>query len=110
MNAFFAMNVPTTYDDRGYLLWAAQNWMFLVLPAIAFITFVIAWTVQRVRACSAGTPGGPGFAPPSPVSGMTEDSGASDSSSDAEAQGQTLWTLLPRHAMGTHGSVLPSTC
>ena len=93
MNAFFAMNVLTTNDDRGYLLWAAQNWMFLVVPTLVLITFIIAWVVQQVRACSAGMPGG--SAPPDSLSGVTGGAEMPESPSGAEPEGQAPWSFIP---------------
>ncbi len=70
MNAFFAMGIPTTTDDRGYYLWAAQNLIFLVLPTIVFLTFLVAWVVQQIRACKTGAPGG--SPPPTSLSETSE--------------------------------------
>ncbi len=66
MNALFAMGTPPTIaDDKTYFLWAGQNWMFLVLPTLTFVTILIAWVIRRVRACIAGTSGDSGATPPS---------------------------------------------
>jgi hypothetical protein len=60
VNAFFAMGTPPTINDSSsYLMWAAQNWTFLVLPTFTFMTFLIVLVVQWVQASSASadTPG-----------------------------------------------------
>jgi len=54
------MGVPTTTDDRGYLLWLSQNWTLLVVPTVAFSALLIALVVRKVRAWTAATPGSPG--------------------------------------------------
>ncbi len=82
MNVLLAMGIPTTTDDRGYLLWLAQNWTMLVLPTLACAALLIAWVVRAVRAWTAAPPGsadrpgaqplsadlsGPSGSPPSPT-------------------------------------------
>ena len=59
MNILFAMGIPTTTDDRGYLLWFSQNWTVLVLPTLAFSALVIAWLVRKVRDWNVATPSSP---------------------------------------------------
>jgi hypothetical protein len=57
MNVMFAMGVPTTADDRGYLLWLAQNWAVVVVPAICLSAVLIAWLVRKIGSWTAATPG-----------------------------------------------------
>ena len=57
MNVLFAMGIPITTDDRGYLLWLSQNWTLLVVPTVAFSVLLIALLVRKIRAWTAATPG-----------------------------------------------------
>ncbi len=96
MNAFFAMNVPTTNDDGGYLLWAAQNWLFLLLPTLVFLTLFVIWVARRVRACAAGTPGGSASLPPDSPSETMDRRESPDIPSGSDPDRQTLWLFWPK--------------
>jgi len=56
MNAILAIGIPTTSDDRGYLLWLAENWPALVVMATALGALLVAWLVQKARSWTAGPP------------------------------------------------------
>jgi len=52
-----AVGIPTTGDDRGYILWLSANWPVLVIMAVALGTLGVWWLVQKVRSWTARTPG-----------------------------------------------------
>lgn len=69
MNVMLAMGVPTTTDDRGYVLWLAQHWILVVVPAVCLTTFLIVWALRRLRdwtTSSRGSGGQPTTSPQVP--------------------------------------------
>jgi hypothetical protein len=58
MSVFIAMGVPTTTDDRGYLLWLSHNWPIFLLPALALVTLLTAWLARKPHTWTKATPGG----------------------------------------------------
>ncbi len=67
MNFLLAMGIPNTTDDRGYFLWAAQNWPVFVIPALAFAALLVGWLIRTIRNWSTPTPG-----PSNPPSAQSE--------------------------------------
>jgi hypothetical protein len=60
MNILLAAGISTTTDDRGYLMWLAQNWAIFVPPALAFTAFLFAWVIRQVHRWTTGaSPGSP---------------------------------------------------
>ncbi len=58
MIEFFAMNVPFTPDDRGYLLWLQNAWPGFLVPFLCLLSaLVAAWFVARSRRASTPNPG-----------------------------------------------------
>src|SRR5512140_2713377 len=95
MNAFFAMNILTTNDDRGYFLWATQNLVFLVLPTLAILALLVTWVARRVHACATGTPGGSASPPPGSPSETINGFESPDTPSGSDPE-QPLWLFWPK--------------
>ena len=61
MNILLAMGLPSTTDGRGYFLWLAHNWQFLMPLALATVVVVFAFVAVVVRMIRRGRGGvGPG--------------------------------------------------
>ncbi len=53
MIELFAMNVPLTPDDRGYMLWLHDMWHGFLVPVICLLYLMVAaWLLRRSRHAS----------------------------------------------------------
>jgi hypothetical protein len=98
MSVFIAMGVPTTTDDRGYLLWLSHNWPILLLPALALVTLLIAWVFRKFHAWTSATPGGS-----DPLSEQSPNMGGPDqpdlpSGSDSHNERQWPFGMQPQRS------------
>jgi hypothetical protein len=95
MNILLAMGVPTTNDRRGYFLWLAHNWQFLMPAAMALLVIVfafVAWVVRVIRSGRGGaTPGASTQA--DPQSRVSDLSRGIDPSQGPDPDSQGPWRI-----------------
>ena len=60
MNILFAMGIPTTTDDSGYVLWLAHSWSVFVPPILALCAGLSFWVIRKIRHSSSAPPCPPG--------------------------------------------------
>jgi hypothetical protein len=95
MNILLAMGVPMTNDRRGYFLWLAHNWQFLMPAAMAMLVILFAFVAGVVRMIRRGrdgtTPGASTQA--DPQSKVSDLSGATDPSRGPDPDSQGPWRI-----------------
>src|SRR5258707_3956203 len=91
MNILFAMDVTTTTDDQGYLLWIAHSWGVFVPLLIALFVALSFWMSRRIRRSSSTPP----RAPDLPIAPFQETNKENPprTVSDSDPQSSSHWAL-----------------
>src|SRR6266404_8666375 len=93
MNVLFAMGIPNTTDDQGYLLWIAHSWSVFVPPLIALFVALSFWMIRRIRRSSSAPP----RPPDQPIEPFQEMNRANPPrvASDSDPESPVHWAALP---------------
>src|SRR5258707_5944156 len=91
MNIFFAMGIPNTTDDQGYLLWLSHTWTVFIPPVLALCVALSVWIIRKIRHLSSAPP-----RPPSQSAEPCQDrANPQPSSSGSDAESAMRWPLEP---------------